>query len=89
MRMDVSSEDGFMIAHEICHHIGEMDFNYLGIVEPITISIGLADLSANPADVNEFTHLAESALYLAKHNGRNRVEVYTGEIKDKLNTYPE
>ena len=66
--------------------ISEIDFGYLGIKESITVSIGVANLDSNPLNGEEFTHLAESALYLAKHNGRNRVEVFTEDIKEKLNT---
>ena len=85
MRMHIDAEEGKAIAESICSHICEMSFEYLGVKDKLTLSIGLADLSSNPKNAEEFTHLAESALYLAKHNGRNRVEVYTEDIKEKLN----
>lgn len=86
IRVEIEEDKGILLAEEICSHVGNMDFNYLGVKKPITVSMGIAGLSSNPADAKEFTHLAGSAMYLAKHNGRNRCEVYTGDIKEKLNT---
>jgi len=41
----------------------------------LTISLGVATLSGNNKKTeDEFIRLADEALYLAKHNGRNRVE---------------
>jgi len=39
----------------------------------VTISIGVAEVSA-AGDLDHWFKLADSALYLAKRNGRNRVE---------------
>ncbi len=74
--------------NKICRAISEIDFSYVGIKESITVSIGVANLDSNPENADEFNHLAESAMYLAKHNGSNQVEVYTGDIKEKLNSNP-
>ncbi len=50
----------------------------------VTVSIGVAELDgvdklANPA---ELIHRADQALYMAKKNGRNRVEVYQSDADD-------
>ena len=74
--------------NKICRAISDIDYSYVGIKESITVSIGVANLDSNPENADEFNHLAESAMYLAKHNGSNRVEIYTGDIKEKLNSNP-
>jgi len=89
IRVDMEKKESLVLAEKICGDIREIDFSYLGIKEPVTVTIGVAYIDANPKNAEEFTHLAETALYLAKHNGRNRVEVYSGDIKEKLDTYPK
>ena len=88
IRVEIEPEDGIVLANKICKAIREIDFSYVGVKESITVSIGVANLDSNPTNDEEFSHLAESAMYLAKHNGSNRIEVYTGDIKEKLNSNP-
>ncbi len=88
IRVDLEKNKSLELAQKICRGIREMDFSYLGIKEPVTVTVGVAYIDTNPKNAEEFTHLAESAMYLAKHNGRDRVEVFTGDIKEKLNTKP-
>ncbi len=40
----------------------------------VTVSIGVAEPTAKTRDVEQVIHLADKALYRAKHAGRNRVE---------------
>jgi len=43
----------------------------------ITISVGVASLPAHALDAEQLVHAADTALYLAKQHGKNRVEVFT------------
>lgn len=74
IRVDIEKGQSMELAEKIRNSIALNDFGYLGIKEPITVTIGLANMDSNPRNSQEFKHLAESALYLAKHKGRNRVE---------------
>jgi diguanylate cyclase (GGDEF)-like protein len=47
-------------------------------VGPITVSIGLALLPEHGEDVRKLIDLADKAMYQAKVNGRNRIEVWNG-----------
>lgn len=60
-------------------HLGEklrsavQDYDWQ-LTTPITISIGIAEITACDSSVQAL-QAADKALYLAKNNGRNRVEV--------------
>ena len=43
----------------------------------VTVSIGVASLSAGELPCDELVHRADKALYVAKRAGKNRVEVYS------------
>jgi diguanylate cyclase (GGDEF)-like protein len=49
-------------------------------VGPVTISIGLALLPAHGTNMADLIAKADRAMYRAKANGRNRVEVWSDEI---------
>ncbi|MDR0966778.1 MAG: diguanylate cyclase [Myxococcales bacterium] len=53
--------------------VAEHEFSFEGTVIPITISIGLALMAADMADTTHFIKQADTQLYRAKHEGRNRV----------------
>ncbi len=62
--VDVAGKVRSTIAASLVHHN-----------EKVTISFGVAELG-NAATIDEFVRRADSAMYLAKTNGRNRVEYY-------------
>ena len=41
---------------------------------PLSVSIGISTLRSSDEDYNQILQRADEALYLAKDNGRNRVE---------------
>ena len=46
----------------------------------ITISVGLAEALTDGSTVDEIINAADQALYLAKQNGRDRVEIYNSDV---------
>jgi diguanylate cyclase (GGDEF)-like protein len=50
-----------------------------GLDRPVTASFGLATFPVDAVDAESLIRVADRALYLAKHNGRDRVEAVSGE----------
>src|SRR5438270_440952 len=50
------------------------DFQFPGVPRPVTISLGVADFPTHSTNRDELVRAADSALYVAKVNGRNRIE---------------
>jgi diguanylate cyclase (GGDEF)-like protein len=48
--------------------------------EPVTISAGVATFPIHAADVERLEHVADGALYWAKHNGKNRWCVFDPHV---------
>lgn len=70
-------EDAFELAQTIRSDLEKLTFTETGTPLSITISIGLTFHSGkNPAEINDILKEADTALYQAKRNGRNRVESY-------------
>lgn len=46
--------------------------------EPVTISAGVATFPGDAADTDQLVHRADEALYLAKAEGKNQVQLYGG-----------
>lgn len=86
--VDIEKVEGKILADNICKAVAGLDLKNLGIAIPVTLSIGVADMSANAVDSDELIRLADAAMYLAKHNGRNRCECFSENLKEKLNTKP-
>jgi diguanylate cyclase (GGDEF)-like protein len=56
----------------------------LETVSPITISIGLALMPDHGTDINHLIEKADRAMYRAKDAGRNRVEVWSEDLRGEL-----
>jgi diguanylate cyclase (GGDEF)-like protein len=61
------------IAERIRSHIAAIEPSRIGIAEPVTVSVGVAVADAHDSDVKSLLADADSALYRAKREGRNRV----------------
>jgi diguanylate cyclase (GGDEF)-like protein len=62
------------VAEKIRKRIEATRFNYEGKTIPVTLSAGVAEIGARNDIASELIKRADSALYRAKANGRNRVE---------------
>lgn len=72
-----TSETGEEIANRICHAIAESPIQIGDITIPVTGSIGCAASGNDQDTVSTLIQHADSALYQAKHGGRNRVVRHT------------
>ncbi len=63
-----------LTAERLRQQIATHDFYFQGKLLPVTASIGVAELTTN-SDGDQLFEQADSALYQAKENGRNRVIV--------------
>ncbi|HSA07010.1 MAG TPA: diguanylate cyclase [Candidatus Gastranaerophilales bacterium] len=72
----IDVEGGIVAAERLKASIAESEVNDL---EKITASIGVATFLRHTESLGELLELADQAMYRAKKNGRNRVEVATRE----------
>jgi diguanylate cyclase (GGDEF)-like protein len=72
---NTSMEEGYALAERIRKRIMEKSF-IVGTIElQITSSFGIASMrDSNSQTLEDYYSLADKALYLAKHSGKNRVE---------------
>ncbi len=54
-------------------------FNFEGTIIPVTISIGVAQISLGNETGEQAVNRADLALYQSKHNGRNQVSIHDGQ----------
>ncbi|SHO51720.1 sensor domain-containing diguanylate cyclase [Desulfopila aestuarii] len=74
-----------VLAHRVRRGVEQHQIKHGDIPIPITISIGVASSESSGAEISRSMLITQcdQALYEAKHNGRNRVEVASGEMKEK------
>ena len=77
-------------AERIRAEVERFDFSIIkkndpGRTHKITISIGIATFPEDSGDPIELVEMADSALYRAKHEGRNRVRAYRDISPEELN----
>lgn len=85
----VLTETGSVEARRLCERIRRnvegYDFHIENDIIHITISMGICIKEAGEGiDFNEMIKRADMALYKAKRNGRNRVEMYLDEGRSKI-----
>lgn len=83
--VDASIEDSVRLAEGLREVIKKLRVLYLGqALPPVTVSIGVAGFPGHGATPEELIEAADSALYKAKEEGRNRVKI--APEKPKIST---
>ncbi|VAW87481.1 diguanylate cyclase/phosphodiesterase (GGDEF & EAL domains) with PAS/PAC sensor(s) [hydrothermal vent metagenome] len=86
---DCDIDQASRIAGDICEAIQEYRFIYEGKTFSIGASIGVAPITAEARDLNNALARADSACYMAKEKGRNRVHVYRSNDEELMHRYGE
>ncbi|MBK7708657.1 MAG: GGDEF domain-containing protein [Acidobacteria bacterium] len=92
--LDASLGQALVAAERIRSEIENADFTVIRQGRPaekhhITISIGIASFPSDSDDVIELVEMADSALYRAKREGRNRICVYSElDPEDTADRFP-
>jgi diguanylate cyclase (GGDEF)-like protein len=71
-----SAEEAFPVAQSVLSRIAALDLGHVG---PVTASAGIASFPAQAFDRDELIRLADSALYRAKKQGKNRAATFARE----------
>jgi len=79
---ETDNKGAVMVANRIREHIQQHSIESRGFNGHLTVSVGVYTAVPRKNDLlNEYLERADKALYLAKANGRNRVEVYKASIE--------
>jgi diguanylate cyclase (GGDEF)-like protein len=70
---DTAAAGAHHVADQLRQGIGRIGITRAPGHEPITISVGVAEMTGDEGDAKSFLHRADEALYRAKRAGRNRV----------------
>ncbi|MBA1148428.1 EAL domain-containing protein [Ectothiorhodospiraceae bacterium WFHF3C12] len=73
---DASLSDAQQLAERLRGSITELAFRWEGRSFSLSISVGLVEITRDVPDVTWLLSAADTACYLAKDNGRNRVHTY-------------
>lgn len=79
---DCPAEQALIIANKLQRAIADFQFAWDKRFFSVGVSIGLVNTSVGPLDLAEILSAADSACYLAKERGRNRVQVFSLEDGD-------
>lgn len=77
-------DDGIRIANTLRKEVEDLRFTWKGKVFRIGASIGLVSIDLTSHDLNQVMGAADSACYVAKNRGRNRVYVYEPDNHELL-----
>ena len=81
-----------LLAERLCKQVVQADKKSIGQVEQVTVSIGIATKNIHSdqphnslpdKDLSQLIREADAALYVAKEQGRNQVQIYHTDLKLK------
>lgn len=78
-------EQARSVAEDMIETIKQFNFAWDDYNFTISASIGIVDISADISSCEELLSRADSACYMAKESGRNKIQIYTSE-NDKPST---
>ena len=84
----INEDDLYNIASRLCKLIEETEILYDGKRIPVTASFGAVQMPPG-SDFNEAMLAVDTAMYDAKHNGRNQVVIGTIKKRGEENQYQE
>jgi diguanylate cyclase (GGDEF)-like protein/PAS domain S-box-containing protein len=82
---ETGQPDALKVAARLQKTVGKLPVLSGNVFSKLTISMGVASLGEKETTLDDLLLKADRALYLAKANGRNRVEVYTPDINIPTN----
>ena len=77
------------IAEKICTIVKEFRFVWGDTIFELGVSIGLVQITAQSEDINSVMSAADTACYVAKDKGRNRVNVYQPDDEELQQRFGE
>ncbi|MFZ5642453.1 MAG: sensor domain-containing diguanylate cyclase [Bacillota bacterium] len=77
---NITLDKGFERLNQIRQAVQDIVFNHNGVSLSVTVSIGAAHYDTGDTQ-DSLIKKADMALYRAKKNGKNRIEVYDGDIQ--------
>jgi diguanylate cyclase (GGDEF)-like protein len=84
MLPDTGLDGAQLISERLRQRIQESEFLFGGAKIPVTISLGILHVPASMTDPpDELLRRADEALYVSKHEGRNRLTIWGGEVVSK------
>jgi len=86
---DCPVDQAAKIATSICEAIQEHRFVYENKTFSVGASIGVVPITADAKDLHNALARADSACYMAKEKGRNRVHVYRADDQELMQRYGE
>jgi len=72
----VSLNQAASIARQLCETVRNYSFNWQDRPVTVSVSIGLAQITGNVADIGVVQSAADAACYMAKQMGRDRVHIF-------------
>lgn len=81
---ETSAENALIAAEKMRKTIERQRFTFNETEAAVTMSFGIAGISIDIKTPEEFISRADAAMYKAKQNGRNRVELYNHETDSDL-----